>query len=88
MADLQVARLYSQISSKKTQASALFFLTVPILLDTVEYVTIASTSHQAWLFYSLRTLRNSNALCGIPFWEAKQGLLVEFVNGRLHIDVE
>src|ERR1039458_3672566 len=33
------------------QASALFFLTVSILLDILEYIMIASTSHQPWLFY-------------------------------------
>jgi len=31
---------------------------------------------------------NSNALCGIPFWEAKRGLHVEFVYCRFHSDVE
>jgi acetyl esterase len=31
---------------------------------------------------------NSNALCGIPFWEAKRGLHVEFGYCRFHIDVE
>jgi hypothetical protein len=31
---------------------------------------------------------NSNALCGIPFWEAKRGLHVEFVCCRFHVDVE
>jgi hypothetical protein len=34
------------------------------------------------------TLRDSNALCSDPFWEAKRGLLVEFVYCRFHIDVE
>ena len=36
----------------------------------------------------LDDLRHSNALCGIPFWEAKRGLQVEFVSCRLHLDVE
>jgi hypothetical protein len=35
-----------------------------------------------------RPLRHSNALCGIPLWEAKRGLQVEFVSCRLHLDVE
>jgi hypothetical protein len=33
-------------------------------------------------------LRNSRALCGIPFREAKRGLLVDFVYCRLHTDME
>jgi len=36
----------------------------------------------------LDDLRHSNALCGIPFWEAKRGLQIEFVDCRLHMDVE